>query len=81
MVSSHLTGSGAGHSQCVDFPQYFTCSVNKKLWTPRSSMHISHIERNIDGSSTPQQQYNSKQAGEHVVGRMYTVNPREEERI
>ena len=67
---------GARHIPYVRFPEYFTWQTSPKMWKPRAMLRI----RGAAGSSSTGPQYCFSGNGQSVVGRLYTVSPREGER-
>ena len=61
----------ARHIKYIDFPKYFTWNGKHQEWKPR-------VQYRVDGSTSCE--YDFLRPPQCVVGRMYTVSPREGER-
>ncbi len=73
---------GANYLRYDEFPRLFTWNRKDKVWKPRAKFRgrgTRGAGPSSAGASAPSE-YNFEGSGETIIGRMYTVSPREGER-
>ena len=72
---------GARHIGYVYFARYFTWQKGQKQWKPREALRTNRRRRGAGSSAQhAAPEYDFTGPGESVIGRLYTVSPREVER-